>query len=272
MVFYDYPIIGSEKELPLYLVNMGLQQCQDHVIRPEGFPLPQILYCTKGSGTLSHNGKKLLISPCSAMFLPVNVPHEYYPNESVWDVRWVVFDGTSLPFLLDHLGLRELATYRLNGIQKLDGLFFSMHDALHSDPLFGNYRAAGLLYNFLIEFYRITSAKGVPEPSSSAVRKAVEYIDAHYRAKITLEELCDHCGVSKQHLCLLFRKSLHSRPMEYIAKRKLQSAKELLTGTSMTVEGIAEETGFCTASYFCKTFKRYEGMTPNQFKQNLRNS
>ena len=271
MVFYDYPIIGSEKELPLYLLNMGLQHCQDHVLRPDGFPMNQVLYCTKGSGTLSCGGKKQLISPYSAMFLPANVPHEYFPNEPVWAVHWVVFGGISVPALLEHLNLSEPKVYRLQGIQRLDSIFFFMHDALHSDPLFGNYRAAGLLYDFLMEFYRLTSGKGIPAPSSAVIRKAVEYVDNHYQTKITLEDLCIHCGVSKQHLCLLFRNSLRSRPMEYIAKRKLQSAKELLTGTSMTVEEIAEETGFCTASYFCKTFKRYEGMTPNQFKQSLRN-
>ena len=52
MYFCDYPILQSEKELPLYLLNMGQQHCQDHIIRPEGYPDPQILYCTKGSGTL----------------------------------------------------------------------------------------------------------------------------------------------------------------------------------------------------------------------------
>ncbi|MBP3742214.1 MAG: hypothetical protein J6J00_04450 [Treponema sp.] len=58
MFFYDYPILGKEKELPLYLINMGLQECQDHIIRKEGYPCSQILFCTKGSGTLIIDKKK----------------------------------------------------------------------------------------------------------------------------------------------------------------------------------------------------------------------
>jgi transcriptional regulator GlxA family with amidase domain len=50
---------------------------------------------------------------------------------------------------------------------------------------------------------------------------------------------------------------------------RIQVAKELLTGTSMTIEQIAAETGFCTASYFCKMFKRYEGITAVQFKRDF---
>ena len=54
--------------------------------------------------------------------------------------------------------------------------------------------------------------------------------------------------------------------MEYIAKRRIQEAKALLTGTEKSIEQVAEETGFCSESYFCKLFKRYEGMTPSAFR------
>ena len=269
MAFFDYPIIGSEKELPLYLINMGLQHRQDHVRRPEGYPCPQFLYCTKGSGTLLIDEKRILIPSRAILFLPANYPHEYFANEAVWDIHWVVPGGDGLPTLLSHFGLQSPLVKRVEELQKLEQLFLSLHDSLHCDPLFGNYRAAGILYNFMIEFYQVTSRKESPASSSSAVRKAVEYVDANYRSMITLDDLCAECGVTKQHLCHLFRTTLHARPMEYVAKRKLQAAKELLTGTSMTIEAIAENTGFCSASYFCEVFKRYEGMTPTQFKREL---
>ncbi len=65
LFFADYPIIGNEKFLPLYLQNMGQQHCQDHLIRPDGYLYDQILYCTKGSGTLVFNGKTTPIPPDS---------------------------------------------------------------------------------------------------------------------------------------------------------------------------------------------------------------
>lgn len=74
MYFCDYPILQSEKELPLYLLNMGQQHCQDHIIRPEGYPDPQILYCTKGSGTLVIDGKKIPVPVHTAVFLPAAYP------------------------------------------------------------------------------------------------------------------------------------------------------------------------------------------------------
>lgn len=266
MFFCDYPIIRTEKELPLFLLNMGKQHCQDHITRTEGYPCPQILYCTKGSGTLVLDGKKLRIPSCSAIFLPAFYPHEYYPNEEIWDIRWVVPSGYAAGDILKHFGLTEPMVFHLDEVKTLDHIFRKMHDAIRSDSVFGNYKASGYLYDFLIEFYRIVSAKGTSDKPNSALVKALDYINFNYPASISLDDLCAVSGVSKQYLCLLFKNTLGSRPTEYIAKRRIQAAKELLTGTDKTVEEIASETGFCTASYFCKLFKRYEGITPTRFK------
>lgn len=266
MFFCDYPIIRNEKELPLFLLNMGQQHCQDHIIRTEGYPGPQILYCTKGSGTLILDGEKTHIPPYTAIFMPAFCPHEYYTDEDVWDIHWIVPSGYAVNDVLKHFGLEEPKVYALKEVKMLEHIFRKMHEAIRADSVFGNYRASGYLYDFLIEFYRLISSSGVAGSPNSALMKAVDYINFNYASPITMDDLCAVSGVSKQYLCLLFRNNLNSRPMEYIAKRRIQAAKELLTGSDKTVEEIAAETGFCTASYFCKLFKRYEGITPSHFK------
>lgn len=137
-----------------------------------------------------------------------------------------------------------------------------MHDALHSDNLLGNYRASGLLYSFLVEFNLCISHRESGSTYHPALIKAIDYINNHYQSSITMEELCSHCGVSKQHLCLLFRTMLHTRPMEYAAKRRIQVAKELLTGTSMTIEQIAAETGFVPQAISVKCSSAMKELPP----------
>lgn len=267
LFFCDYPILQSEKELPLYLLNMGQQHCQDHIIRPEGYPDPQILYCTKGSGTLIIDGKKIPVPAHTAVFLPAAYPHEYYAEEEIWDIHWVVPAGAASGEILEHFGLTAPAAYPLSDEKNLEHIFRKMHEAIRSDSFFGNYRASGYLYDFLIEFYHVISSRGISLAPNSALMKAIDYINSNYAAQITLEDLCAVSGVSRQHLCLLFRNNLGTRPMEYIAKRRIQAAKELLRGSDRTIEDIAEETGFCSASYFCKLFRRYEGFSPSRFRK-----
>ncbi|MGN0700322.1 MAG: AraC family transcriptional regulator [Oscillospiraceae bacterium] len=265
MFFCDYPIIRNEKELPLYLLNMGQQHCQDHIIRTEGYPCPQILYCTKGSGTLILDGKNISIPPFTAIFMPAFYPHEYYPEEDIWDIHWVVPAGYASEDILKHFGLTAPAVYELSGINKLEHIFRKMHEAIRSDSVFGNYRASGYLYDFLIEFYHLITSKGTIGTPNSSLIKAIDYINFNYASHITMNDLCSVSGVTAQYLCKLFRDTLDTRPMEYIAKRRIQAAKELLTGSDKTVEDIAEACGFCSASYFCKLFKRYEGISPSRF-------
>lgn len=266
MVFTDYPILRGEKELPLYLINMGLHSCQDHIKRPDGYPCPQILYWTKGTGTLIIDGKTTALPERHAMFIPAGYPHEYFPDGYVWDVHWVVPGGTSCQDILRNFGLTKPLVFPVPDTHTLEHTFRKIHDALRTDSIFGNYRAAGYLYDFLIEFYRIISVGSAAQYYSPALMRALDHINSQYAQQITLEDLCAVSGVSKQHLCLLFRRTLSMRPMEYTAKRRIQAAKAMLTSTEKTIEQIADECGFGSESYFCKQFRRYEGITPTAFR------
>ena len=137
-----------------------------------------------------------------------------------------------------------------------------MHEALLSDRVDGNFRASGYLYSFFIELSRLATIGKGSVQISPALTKAIAYIDENYMKQLDLNSISESAGVSSQHLCRLFRQTLNCRPMEYITKRKIQVAKILLTETQLTIEQIAEETGFCDSSYFCKIFKRNECITP----------
>ncbi len=268
LFFCDFPIIRGEKELPLYLLHMGQHHCQNHIIRNGGYPCNQILYCTKGSGTLITNGEKIPIPACTAIFMPADCPHEYYPNEDIWDIHWVVPAGFAHEDILRHFGLTEAKVFALKEMNALEHIFRKMHEALRSDSVYGNYRASGYLYDFLMEFYRLISVKGTSASPNPALIRAVDYIDFNYARHISMDQLCAASGVTKQHLCMLFRTTFGLRPTEHITKRRIQAAKELLAGTGKSTEEIALETGFCTSSYFCKMFRRYEGITPSEFRKN----
>ena len=267
VLYYDFPIIRSEGELPLYLLEMGINIREEHFVRKEGYKQPQIIYCTKGSGTLILDGKSYTIKPFMGFYLPEGYPHEYYPNEEVWDTHWVIPAGYASKDVLSHFGFNKATVFEMSDVKTVEHHFRKMHEAIRSDSIFGNYRAAGFLYDFLIELYRVTSSISQGKTISTAVIKAVDHINANFSTPVTMEQLCSVAGVSQQHLCRLFRTALGSRPMEYVAKRRIQTAKELLNSTEYSVDEIAERVGFCSGSYFCKLFKRYEGMTPTEFRR-----
>lgn len=54
-----------------------------------------------------------------------------------------------------------------------------------------------------------------------------------------------------------------------ISKVRIMKSKELLSSTSLNIKEIAEATGFISSTVFISTFKKYEGITPGQYKQVL---
>lgn len=265
--YYDYPILTGEYRLPLFVITVGLNEWQYHVIRDEGEGVHKIIYCLHGTGTLFFGGESYHITPGMGFVMPRGCPHEYYSNGNIWDTRWVCFDGFAADETAKIFKLDQPRIFTLYETKDLERLHRNMHEAINSDRFYGTYRASGILYSFLVELNRLINVQSSSHGAVSLpLVRAVDYINIHYRERITLDSLSEAAGVSKQYICRLFRDEMSIRPMEYITKRKIQAARELLRTTDKRIDEIAEELGFCSASYFEKMFKRCEGMPAGKFR------
>lgn len=269
MWYYHYPVIGPEFDLPICVMGIGLNDIQYHAIRSEGYYMPQFIYCTEGEGVLIINGSSCTILPNQGFFLPAGTPHEYYTTGDVWDTHWLVLGGRGIDDILERFGFTEPAVYTLSDITRLNHLFKKIYSTLKSDRLYGNYYAGGFAYDFLVELYRLANNKVSADEGGDnrTMLSVVDYIDSHYTEEISLEQLSEVAGVTKQHLCKLFRKTFNMRPVEYITKLRIQHAKRLLLTTNDTVKEISESLGFSDSGYFCRVFKRYEMMSPLDFRK-----
>ena len=59
-------------------------------------------------------------------------------------------------------------------------------------------------------------------------------------------------------------------PAKYITVLKIDQAKELLTKTNMTIKDIAAHIGYSDSSIFVKNFKTITSLTPNQYRNSMR--
>ena len=56
---------------------------------------------------------------------------------------------------------------------------------------------------------------------------------------------------------------------DYINKTRVQRSEELLGKKTLSMQAIAEQCGFCDANYFTRTFKKINGISPNEFRKSL---
>ena len=92
------------------------------------------------------------------------------------------------------------------------------------------------------------------------------YIDDHYaQSNFSLSEVSTHFSMSPSYLSQLFKKKLGILPLDYVQRRRLEKAKELLkNGTSIKDTAVA--VGYYDVRPMVRAFRRYENMTPSEYK------
>ena len=266
-----YPNNPQVRQLPLYLVGIGGSEYQGHVNRPEGYYWNQLLYSVKGQGCLKTETNTVTLSEGWFFFLPNGIPHEYYPLTETWEVRWVVFDGYAWPQITKELGLARPICIKPDDCSGLEKIYNKMFVAQKTDKLFGDYTCSGLIYDYLLEFHRQVSTLGTNNGvnRSELLMPVLNYIDDHFHQDFSMTVLAELAGVSSQHLCRIFKETMHMRPTEYLTYRRLGEAKNLLRHTDTPIAEIGIKCGFPDAGYFSTVFKRYEGMSPAEFRKNV---
>lgn len=112
---------------------------------------------------------------------------------------------------------------------------------------------------------RLLLAPRPDEPAS--VTRAKEYVHLHLTEDITTPQVARHVSVSRQHFCKLFRRSTGMTFTEYLARSRVERAKELLADSSCRISEIAFEAGFQTISQFNRAFRRYVGSGPGDYRK-----
>lgn len=81
--------------------------------------------------------------------------------------------------------------------------------------------------------------------------------------------IADELNITQPYLSSFFKKATGQTIVEYIAKIRLQEAKRLLAETDCTVAHIACAVGYSNDIGFIRFFKKYEGITPGQYRANV---
>ena len=110
---------------------------------------------------------------------------------------------------------------------------------------------ATLFKAVLLELSRWVHADKPPAPS--AIQKEIDFIAANLERKIVLEDLCAVSGRSISSLHRAFRKTVGKSPIDYVIAQRLAKAEDLLADKGMSLEKVAELTGFCSASHLSHT-------------------
>lgn len=99
------------------------------------------------------------------------------------------------------------------------------------------------------------------------IQKALEYMESHFKAAVTAEDLAVTCGLSVSRFIHLFREECKVSFSEYLADRRMQEAEVLLAETEMKIHDVAEACGYHDQCYFGLVFRKRTGMSPGRYRK-----
>lgn len=119
-----------------------------------------------------------------------------------------------------------------------------------------------------LEGYRQFSclAPGIHESLDQAKQTLLNYIDEHL-ADINLTVLSEITGMNQNYLSQYFKKHFGTTFLDYVTRKKMERAKDMLMNSSLTCKAIGESLGYHDSNVFIRTFKKLESITPNEYRK-----
>lgn len=99
------------------------------------------------------------------------------------------------------------------------------------------------------------------------IARVMEWIKANYYTNLTIQEIAKEFGYNQDYLSSLFKKTTGVTFIQYINQTRVNMAKSLITNYDVSIKEAAYTCGFQDEKYFMKIFKKFEGMTPSEYKK-----
>ena len=102
--------------------------------------------------------------------------------------------------------------------------------------------------------------------NDTQIQQLLDYIRKNYQNDISLDNLADAVKMHPNYVCTLFKKHIGQSYLFCLHQERLRAAKQLLIDTDFTIEEIARQVGYNSASQLARVFRKYESTSPSDFR------
>ncbi len=244
----------------------------------------EIVYIHKGSQIYEMNGVQYSLSGGDVFVTPPNVPHssgKYGVDKSsfVWmhidmsaRTGFMGLEEQYADALINQLSRLKNPVLRGNpaikkSVEAAIGYFISSLDAPKDDQAF---LLAQMARDILGVLFRIikTDVSNDCAKLSDDIESILVYINSNYDRELETGTLASMIYLSESRFRQKFKQQVGIPPIEFIWRKRISRAKVLLHGTDMTMAEISENLAFQNSSYFSKVFKKFNNLTPSEYRNN----
>ncbi len=269
---FNYTPSTSALRLPFYLTAAGhFFAMPDYYTERQGLKEYILFFSRCGSGSITVEDSTCRLAENQLFLLDCTAHHFYHTEgDGIWEFYYIQFSG---PCVGEYYNL-----FHENGIKPLqtvdkESMLQSFEDILQipgSNTRVPNIKISNLISNIMT---RLIVEKGyIPDQKQydrykQDVTRAIAFLEQNFSHNIQVEEIAALLHISKYYFIKIFKNFTGTTPYEYLINLRINTAKELLKGTALPIETIAEQVGYPDASSFSRSFKKKTGSTPLQYRR-----
>ena len=228
-----------------------------------------VMYMARGSCEVECGGRHFRAREGQVVMLDCYAPHCYH-TAGGWESEWLHFDGPCARGYFDAIlagGSPVISlknSYRFE--KNLHLVYTQFRDAAHvREAMLNNY-----IVNLLTELLVSREVANPNAQSAGIIEDSIVYINDHLTQDLSLEDLAAQASLSPFYFSRLFKKETGFSPHQYILAARINNAKFLLHSTGESVKSICFTVGFASESSFCTAFKKVTGLTPSDYRTQVR--
>jgi AraC-like DNA-binding protein len=235
--------------------------CEDNIL----------IYCLHGKGHFIIDNKRFEVTANQFIHVPATDRYMRYwaDEEDPWTIYWIHFSGQDLHSFNNSLGITLLkGPQQIPFNQKALDIWETIYQSLEMGYSTENLcNASFCLYHFIATFsFMDKHILMDKKEGGNIIDDTILNMKSNIDQKLTVEDMARMHNLSSSHFSSLFRKATGMSPIDYFIHLKMQKACQLLYAYDTMIKIVAMDLGYDDQYYFSRIFKKYMGMSPEQYR------
>lgn len=275
-------------ELVVEIIHVDNIKFDDDYIQEDIIsPFSRFYYIKEGNSKIVIKGEEIKMKSGNLYLIPSFTPCSYYFHKGMnhYFIHCILsFQSGLNPFLY----LKILKEVNANTI---DTLLFEEIFELHPNKRLPDYypeiyhktmwhnkneyqkkiklkwESDGIIKQLFSRFLKDDDKKVMYNSLRYNIETIFFYIRENFMNDISIKDLAEKSFLSTDHFSKVFKEAVGIGPKEYIIRQRLEKAQMLLLTTDYSVQEIIEHVNFKSLAYFSRIFKKYNSLTPTQYRK-----
>ena len=233
----------------------------------------EILYILSENGSVFNNGEVISVSSGDIVVINANHLHTLSAVQGPLLHRYLIIDRS---FCLANGVDTSALSFDVQIQNPLIRDWMEELHVLYTSPASDSYRTLSIRSLVLRILLLLCTEHASPlrqDPSTDRgvayVKQAIDYIRASYEKDFSLDDVANFVGINKCYLSREFHKYTGYSFVSYVNLTRCKMAQQLLADERISINEAGKRCGFPNRSYFAKCFRRYMGMLPGEYRDQL---